>query len=191
MQIFSGERESPCTKNFMSAYNMCRIYMKANSHTHGHWSTPFITFLPTQHIPKLSDFISESGECLSLFIPLQFGILFSLLSVSQQVSTVMSPFTPKVKHQKLILKSCMISIQLLFQPLRCGKDLRATPEGITTKSRCSYVPMGWLMYGVCSASLRRWLRCFSAAKLTVSNNKTASVFMAQNSTKWERNCVRV
>lgn len=43
----------------------------------------------------------------------------------------------------------------------------------------TFVPIGWLMYGVCSLSLRRWFRCFSAAKFTVSNNKTASQFIVE------------
>lgn len=45
------------------------------------------------------------------------------------------------------------------------------------KNKETFVPMGWFMYGVCSTSLRRWFRCFSAAKFTVSNNKVASEFI--------------
>lgn len=53
----------------------------------------------------------------------------------------------------------------------------------STGTDASYSPTGWLIYGVSSASLRRWLRCFSAAKFTVSSNKTASEFMLENNNK--------
>lgn len=54
-------------------------------------------------------------------------------------------------------------------------NIARTHQDLITSTH--FVPMGWLIYGVCSVSLRRWLRCFSAAKLTVSNKITASEFM--------------